>query len=241
MTSKTGKTSLKYKTDLKPQSFAVVMAGTSAQIAGLLYVWKEYTSFGETIEKCGTDAKCYMNTEDPWSRQVVITAGIITVTWILSLILGFGGFGHGTPGTADPSIVDRLWSILPPLYVWGCYFSTKTSTGEPSLRLLAMAVLSTIWSCRLTYNFAIKGGFSGGEDYRWEHLRRWFPGLQWEAFNLVFICTLYSSANVREYHSYHSLENHTRTQDYEIWIISLEETTKSFSNTILDHHTLTLE
>ena len=216
MTSKTGKTSLKYKTDLKPQSFAVVMAGTSAQIAGLLYVWKEYTSFGETIEKCGTDAKCYMNTEDPWSRQVVITAGIITVTWILSLILGFGGFGHGKPGTADPSIVDRLWSILPPLYVWGCYFSTKTSTGEPSLRLLAMAVLSTIWSCRLTYNFAIKGGFSGGEDYRWEHLRRWFPGLQWEAFNLVFICTLYSSANVREYHSYHSLENHTRTQDYEI-------------------------
>ena len=56
--------------------------------------------------------------------------------------------------------------ILPPLYVWGCYFSTKTPSGEPSLRLLAMAILSTIWSTRLTYNFAIKGGFSGGEDYR---------------------------------------------------------------------------
>ncbi len=41
---------------------------------------------------------------------------------------------------------------------------------------------------RLTYNFFIKGGFSGGEDYRWAVIRRWYPGWRWEIFNLVFIC-----------------------------------------------------
>ena len=56
-------------------------------------------------------------------------------------------------------------------------------------RLLAMAFLSTAWGCRLTYNFWIKGGFSGGEDYRWEQVRAWFPaGWRFETFNLVFIC-----------------------------------------------------
>ena len=41
---------------------------------------------------------------------------------------------------------------------------------------------------RLTYNFYIKGGFSGGEDYRWELIRQWFPGWQYEVFNFFFIC-----------------------------------------------------
>lgn len=43
---------------------------------------------------------------------------------------------------------------------------------------------------RLTYNFYIKGGFSGGEDYRWAVIRIWYPGWRWELFNLVFICFL---------------------------------------------------
>ena len=43
---------------------------------------------------------------------------------------------------------------------------------------------------RLTYNFYIKGGFSGGEDYRWAVIRRWYPGWRWEIFNLIFICCL---------------------------------------------------
>jgi len=42
----------------------------------------------------------------------------------------------------------------------------------------------------LTYNFYIKGGFSGGEDYRWAVIRRWYPGWRWEIFNLIFICCL---------------------------------------------------
>ena len=43
---------------------------------------------------------------------------------------------------------------------------------------------------RLTYNFYIKGGFTGGEDYRWAVIRKWYPGWRWEVFNLIFICHL---------------------------------------------------
>ena len=88
-----------------------------------------------------------------------------------------------TTGTSDPSIVDRLWSILPWCYVWHWYFSAL------SPRLLLLAVLATLWGVRLTWNFVIKGGFSGGEDYRWAEIRTW-PGFDrgWEVFNLVFIC-----------------------------------------------------
>jgi steroid 5-alpha reductase family enzyme len=50
-------------------------------------------------------------------------------------------------------------------------------------------VCTTIWGARLTTNFYLKGGFSGGEDYRWAEIRSW-PGFSrgWELFNFVFIC-----------------------------------------------------
>jgi steroid 5-alpha reductase family enzyme len=52
-----------------------------------------------------------------------------------------------------------------------------------------MALLSTAWGMRLTINFALKGGFSGGEDYRWKEIRSW-PGFDrgWEFFNFGFVC-----------------------------------------------------
>lgn len=60
-----------------------------------------------------------------------------------------------------------------------------------------MATLVTIWSVRLTFNFARKGGFpktwkiwEGEEDYRWAILRK-NPALSnsivWMIFNLSFI------------------------------------------------------
>lgn len=49
-----------------------------------------------------------------------------------------------------------------------------------------MAILVTVWGVRLSANFAVKGGFSGGEDYRWKEVRSWFPGMKYEVFNLVF-------------------------------------------------------
>lgn len=51
-----------------------------------------------------------------------------------------------------------------------------------------MAVLVAAWGLRLTWNFAIKGGYRGGEDYRWVVIRTWFPGWRFEVFNFVFIC-----------------------------------------------------
>lgn len=88
------------------------------------------------------------------------------------------------------SQVDKLWSIMPPVYVW---FICIESGFEG--RLVLMAVLVSIWGARLTYNFARRGGYSiriwdGKEDYRWPVLRN-RPGFRarwkWVLFNLFFI------------------------------------------------------
>ena len=94
--------------------------------------------------------------------------------------------------TMNNSQMDKLWSILPIVYVW--IIATK---GGMTPRLLLMAVLVTIWGARLTFNFGRKGAYSlkfweGEEDYRWKVLRqkkefqsRW----KWALFNLLFIST----------------------------------------------------
>ncbi|EJK46499.1 hypothetical protein THAOC_34828 [Thalassiosira oceanica] len=75
--------------------------------------------------------------------------------------------------THNVSQVDKLWSVLPSIYAWMCVVDSRT---------LLMALLSTIWSVRLTYNFHRRGGYSwppwrGEEDYRWEILRTGKPRL----------------------------------------------------------------
>lgn len=92
--------------------------------------------------------------------------------------------------TDNKSQVDKLWSLIPIVYVWiiACY-------GDYSPRLVLMTFLVAIWGIRLTYNFSRTGAFSikfweGEEDYRWQVLRekpefqaRW----KWTLFNLFFI------------------------------------------------------
>ena len=109
--------------------------------------------------------------------MVIAVITLALTIWVYSMLNGKKGHG------SDPSVVDKTWSILPPVYVWILYLK-----GGPNPRLLAMALLATAWGARLTYNFAIKGGYSGGEDYRWAEVRKWFPGWQFEVFNLFFIC-----------------------------------------------------
>lgn len=96
----------------------------------------------------------------------------IVVCWALGTI------------TREYSWVDRLWSILPPLYVaWFGY-----SAGFESPRAVLMTVLVAGWGARLTFNFARKGGYApGGEDYRWPVLRARWPRWLWEIFSLLFI------------------------------------------------------
>lgn len=85
--------------------------------------------------------------------------------------------------TREYSWVDRLWSILPPVYAW---IFAAASGWEP--RGVVMAVLATAWGARLTFNFWRKGGYApGGEDYRWVELRRRLRPWQYQVFNVLFI------------------------------------------------------
>lgn len=103
---------------------------------------------------------------------VVILAGVFSLyAWVASLVTG------------DTSQVDRLWSIVPVIYVWVFYFSAHQSRS----RLLITALLITAWGIRLTFNFARKGGYSGVEDYRWAILRARMTKWQFQLFNLFFI------------------------------------------------------
>ncbi len=88
------------------------------------------------------------------------------------------------------SQVDKLWSIIPLVYIW---IMAYMADWQP--RALLMAAVATIWGIRLTYNFHRRGGYSlkfweGEEDYRWEILRK-NPLLQnkvvWTLFNFFFI------------------------------------------------------
>ena len=93
--------------------------------------------------------------------------------------------------TGNNSQMDKLWSILPPVYCW-----VIAVNGGMSLRLVVMAVLATLWGARLTFNFARKGAYrlkfwEGEEDYRWAVVREgpFFNGNRWGwmLFDLFFI------------------------------------------------------
>ncbi len=94
------------------------------------------------------------------------------VVWVLSLL------------TREYSWVDRLWSVIPVIYLW----IFAGAAGFSDLRLNLMAVVVTLWGARLTFNFARKGGYArGGEDYRWAVLRGRMSRAQFQLFNLFFI------------------------------------------------------
>jgi steroid 5-alpha reductase family enzyme len=92
--------------------------------------------------------------------------------------------------TNNNSQVDKIWSLLPIIYVW-----VVANYGEFSPRLTIMSILVSIWGLRLTYNFSRHGAFTikfweGNEDYRWPILREkseFKPRWKWTLFNLLFI------------------------------------------------------
>ena len=107
----------------------------------------------------------------PLLLVVLIAATASVSAWVASLV------------SKDTSWVDRLWSIVPVMYVW----VFTISAGMQDTRLNVIAVLVTIWGARLTFNFARKGGYTGVEDYRWAVLRARMTGWQFQLFNLFFI------------------------------------------------------
>ena len=92
--------------------------------------------------------------------------------------------------TGNNSQMDKLWSILPIVYVW----VIAARAGMP-VRLVVMACLATLWGARLTFNFGRKGAYKlkfweGEEDYRWVVLRarkEFQPHWKWMLFNFFFI------------------------------------------------------
>lgn len=100
--------------------------------------------------------------------------------------------------TKNYSQMDKLWSLLPPVYAW-----VIAGMGGMDLRLILIAILVTLWGARLTFNFARKGAYSwkfwdGVEDYRWKIVqgsklfeKKW----KWSLFNLFFI-SLYQNVVV---------------------------------------------
>jgi steroid 5-alpha reductase family enzyme len=113
----------------------------------------------------------------PLFVALCIAAGACAFVWIASLV------------TKDYSWVDRIWSIVPVVYVW--VFAASAGLGD--VRLDVMAALVTLWGARLTFNFARKGGYTGVEDYRWAILRARMPGWRFQVFNFFFI-VIYQNA-----------------------------------------------
>jgi steroid 5-alpha reductase family enzyme len=111
---------------------------------------------------------------DPLLLVVIVAGAASAFCWVASLI------------TKDTSWVDRLWSILPVVYVW-IFAGAALSAGHDATRIVVMAVLANAWGARLTFNFARKGGYTGMEDYRWAILRARMAPWQFQVFNLVFI------------------------------------------------------
>lgn len=112
-----------------------------------------------------------------WNASYIVS-GVIAYCFIVGEI------------SRNNSQVDKLWSVIPIVYVW---FMTCAGDMEP--RMMLMSTLVTIWGIRLTYNFARRGAYqwkfwAGEEDYRWEELRK-RPGFSnrfvWMLFNLFFI------------------------------------------------------
>jgi steroid 5-alpha reductase family enzyme len=91
--------------------------------------------------------------------------------WLLSVIF------------REYSWVDRIWSVVPPLYVgWYAY----QCGWHP--RLIVLTVITALWGARLTFNYWRKGGYApGGEDYRWAILRERMSPIAYQAFNIGFI------------------------------------------------------
>jgi steroid 5-alpha reductase family enzyme len=103
---------------------------------------------------------------------VWLIAGVLVLTtWLASVVTG------------DSSWVDRIWSVVPVVYLW-----VFAATSGWDTRVVLVAVLVTLWGVRLTYNFARKGGYAGAEDYRWPILRSRMRPWQYQVFQLVFIC-----------------------------------------------------
>lgn len=111
-------------------------------------------------------------------RDCIITCTIFMILCLVTSTL-----------SRNYSQVDKLWSITPMIYAWRLAIDSRT---------ILMAIIVSIWSIRLTYNFNRRGGYTwppwkGEEDYRWSYVQThdYIPFLRnrvvFFIFNIVFI------------------------------------------------------
>lgn len=92
--------------------------------------------------------------------------------WVLSIV------------TREYSWIDRSWSVCPFIYC----LMVAWDAGFQNPRVILMTVLIGLWSFRLTYNFARKGGYApGGEDYRWKITQEKMSPFVFQVLNITFV------------------------------------------------------
>ncbi|KJZ71796.1 hypothetical protein HIM_08816 [Hirsutella minnesotensis 3608] len=124
-------------------------------------------------------------------KQLYIDTNPLMSAFAVSIFLG-GVFLVVSEVNRNYSQVDRMWSILPNLYVVHLAVWARLA-GLPHSRLDLIATFTTIWSLRLTFNYWRKGGYQrGSEDYRWEIIKDKVPGPVFFVFNVTFISFIQS-------------------------------------------------
>lgn len=108
----------------------------------------------------------------PYGVALDLCIVLAVACWVLSVL------------TREYSWTDRLWSVVPAVY---CLI-VAVDLEFQSARVNVMAMLAAVWGMRLTFNYALKGGYwIGGEDYRWVYLRKQMSSLQFQLMNATAI------------------------------------------------------
>ncbi|KAF4991929.1 hypothetical protein FGRMN_7483 [Fusarium graminum] len=124
-------------------------------------------------------------------RQLYVDTNPLISAFAISVALGFV-FLVVSEINKNYSQVDRMWSILPNLYIVHLSVWARLA-GVSSSRVDLISLATTLWSCRLTYNYWRKGGYNrGSEDYRWAILQKYVPKFIWFLFNVTFISFIQS-------------------------------------------------
>lgn len=111
-------------------------------------------------------------TGSPLGTTLFLCLGWAALIWVLSVV------------TREYSWIDRSWSICPFVYC----LMVAWDVGFQNPRVILMTVLVGLWSLRLTYNFARKGGYApGGEDYRWKITQEKMHPAIFQLLNITFV------------------------------------------------------
>ncbi len=71
----------------------------------------------------------------------------------------------------NASVYDPYWSVIPVLIIVYWVFATADQSVVP-LRQILVVTLVAVWAVRLTWNWALRWGGLGDEDWRYSLLRR---------------------------------------------------------------------